>query len=243
MRLLEHSDSIKQAVDLRGACIALDDCYEVWDSGFISIPYNFKIQELSSMVRMLQAGGRPAAGDAANGGNGAASSGAASTSGQKGNGATAGAASGARTGTPAAARAGAGSPEPSRPAPASAWPPTPSPSRPGGVANGAVVSGVHGASAAGPTLVPKAAAASRSGRHSPALVRQSVVVTRHTPQPHRVTPQPRVGPTGRPDGAPRPAAGKRPGTVRPAYAPRTAVPPQAAVRPAGSVGRAVMRLL
>jgi len=28
-RLLENAPLIKQAVDLRGACIALDDCYEV----------------------------------------------------------------------------------------------------------------------------------------------------------------------------------------------------------------------
>lgn len=59
MRLLEHANTIRQAVNLKGACIALDDCYEVWDSGFISIPYNFKIQELTGMVRMLQSGQRP----------------------------------------------------------------------------------------------------------------------------------------------------------------------------------------
>ncbi|KAJ9527460.1 hypothetical protein QJQ45_025732 [Haematococcus lacustris] len=59
MKLLDNADVIKQAVDLKGSCIALDDCYEVWDSGFISIPYNFKITELSSMVRMLQSGQRP----------------------------------------------------------------------------------------------------------------------------------------------------------------------------------------
>jgi len=29
---------------------------QVWDSGFISIPYNFKIEELSNIVRMLQSG-------------------------------------------------------------------------------------------------------------------------------------------------------------------------------------------
>ncbi len=29
MRLLDHAEVIKQAVDLRGSCIALDDCYEV----------------------------------------------------------------------------------------------------------------------------------------------------------------------------------------------------------------------
>ena len=29
MRMLDNADVIKQAVDLKGACIALDDCYEV----------------------------------------------------------------------------------------------------------------------------------------------------------------------------------------------------------------------
>lgn len=57
-RLLENAELIKQVVDLKGACIALDDCYEVWDSGFISIPYNFKINELGQMVRLLQSGGK-----------------------------------------------------------------------------------------------------------------------------------------------------------------------------------------
>uniref|UniRef100_A0A7S3QVQ9 DUF4460 domain-containing protein n=1 Tax=Dunaliella tertiolecta TaxID=3047 RepID=A0A7S3QVQ9_DUNTE len=59
MRLLDNADVIKQVVDLRGACIALDDCYEVWDSGFISIPYNFKIEELSNMLPKLQLGQHP----------------------------------------------------------------------------------------------------------------------------------------------------------------------------------------
>ncbi|GLI69251.1 hypothetical protein VaNZ11_013828, partial [Volvox africanus] len=40
-RLLEHADLIKTTVNLKGASIALDDCYELWDSGFISVPYNF----------------------------------------------------------------------------------------------------------------------------------------------------------------------------------------------------------
>ncbi len=44
----------------------------MWDSGFISIPYNFKIQELSSMVKMLQSGQRPGAEGSGNG-NGSAS--------------------------------------------------------------------------------------------------------------------------------------------------------------------------
>jgi len=80
-RLLDNAHIIRQAVDLRGACIALDDCYEVWDSGFISIPYNFQIQELPAMVRMLQAGQRPQAAGAA---AAAAASGAPAASGMGG---------------------------------------------------------------------------------------------------------------------------------------------------------------
>ena len=43
-RLLEHAESIRQSVDLSGASLAIDDCYEVWGSGFISIPYDFTLQ-------------------------------------------------------------------------------------------------------------------------------------------------------------------------------------------------------
>lgn len=53
-RLLENAEVIKEAVDLRGASIALDDCYEIWGSGFISIPYDFKLQELpKKLVKLL----------------------------------------------------------------------------------------------------------------------------------------------------------------------------------------------
>jgi hypothetical protein len=54
-RLLEHAPAIKQSVDLRGASLAIDDCYEVWGSGFISIPYDFTLQELQpQLVKLLQ---------------------------------------------------------------------------------------------------------------------------------------------------------------------------------------------
>jgi hypothetical protein len=33
MRLLDNAETIKKAVDLRGSCIALDDCYEVSSAG------------------------------------------------------------------------------------------------------------------------------------------------------------------------------------------------------------------
>ena len=46
-RLLESAAQLKrQGVDLSGACLAIDDCYEVWDSGFISIPHDFEVGEL-----------------------------------------------------------------------------------------------------------------------------------------------------------------------------------------------------
>jgi hypothetical protein len=43
-RLLEHAETIRKTVDLSGASLAIDDCYEVWGSGFISIPYDFTLQ-------------------------------------------------------------------------------------------------------------------------------------------------------------------------------------------------------
>lgn len=46
-RLLESAEQLqRQGVDLSGACLAIDDCYEVWDSGFISIPHDFEVGEL-----------------------------------------------------------------------------------------------------------------------------------------------------------------------------------------------------
>ncbi|KAK9817188.1 hypothetical protein WJX72_010816 [[Myrmecia] bisecta] len=52
-RLLENADAIRAAVDLSGASIAIDDCYELWDSGFISIPYDFRVQELQPELQKL----------------------------------------------------------------------------------------------------------------------------------------------------------------------------------------------
>lgn len=72
-RLLEYAPTIKQSVDLRGASLAIDDCYEVWGSGFISIPYDFTLQELQPQLRKLLSAGK-AAGNGSNG-YGASSSG------------------------------------------------------------------------------------------------------------------------------------------------------------------------
>lgn len=42
-RLAAAGPAIRQAgVDLSGASLAIDDCYELWDSGFISVPFDFK---------------------------------------------------------------------------------------------------------------------------------------------------------------------------------------------------------
>lgn len=43
-RLLEAAPLIRSHVDLSGVSIAIDDCYEMWGSGFISIPYDFSLQ-------------------------------------------------------------------------------------------------------------------------------------------------------------------------------------------------------
>lgn len=56
-RLLQHASTIKQSVDLAGASIAIDDCYELWESGFISIPYDFDISELQPQLQKLLAAG------------------------------------------------------------------------------------------------------------------------------------------------------------------------------------------
>eukprot|EP00878_Enallax_costatus_P029581 GHUV01032097.1.p1 GENE.GHUV01032097.1~~GHUV01032097.1.p1 ORF type:complete len:235 (-),score=87.50 GHUV01032097.1:501-1205(-) len=72
-RLLEFAPTIKQTVDLRGASLAIDDCYEVWGSGFISIPYDFTLQELQPQLRKLLSAGKAASNGSSNG-NGASSS-------------------------------------------------------------------------------------------------------------------------------------------------------------------------
>lgn len=47
-RLVDNARAIGISVDLSGASIAIDDCYELWDSGFISIPYDFQARWRSS---------------------------------------------------------------------------------------------------------------------------------------------------------------------------------------------------
>jgi hypothetical protein len=63
-RLLGSADALKRSgVDLSGASLAIDDCYEVWGSGFISIPYDFELTDLQPQLqRLLGAGSAPGAG-------------------------------------------------------------------------------------------------------------------------------------------------------------------------------------
>ena len=39
-----------------GASIAIDDCYELWESGFVSIPYNFELRDLEPQLQRLLRG-------------------------------------------------------------------------------------------------------------------------------------------------------------------------------------------
>lgn len=50
-RLVENADYILQHVELKGIFLAIDDCYELWESGFISIPYNFEIETLCEKLK------------------------------------------------------------------------------------------------------------------------------------------------------------------------------------------------
>ena len=39
-----------------GASIAIDDCYELWESGFVSIPYDFELRDLQPQLQKLLQG-------------------------------------------------------------------------------------------------------------------------------------------------------------------------------------------
>lgn len=70
-RLVEAAPSIRASLDLSGVSLAIDDCYDVWDSGFVSIPFDFALADLKPQLLALLA---PPAADASNGAsrNGAA---------------------------------------------------------------------------------------------------------------------------------------------------------------------------
>ncbi|KAL3142186.1 hypothetical protein ABBQ38_002537 [Trebouxia sp. C0009 RCD-2024] len=52
-RLIQHGPTVRQAADLSGITIAIDDRYEVWGSGIISIPWNFRMQDLKPQLLKL----------------------------------------------------------------------------------------------------------------------------------------------------------------------------------------------
>lgn len=52
-QLLATADAVKAAFDLSGFAIAIDDCYEVTDSGLISIPWDFSTQDLQPQLLKL----------------------------------------------------------------------------------------------------------------------------------------------------------------------------------------------
>lgn len=57
-RLLESAPAIRAAgVNLEGASLAIDDCYELWDSGFISIPHDFSLSDLKPRLQALLGSG------------------------------------------------------------------------------------------------------------------------------------------------------------------------------------------
>lgn len=57
-RLIDNAAALRASVDLTGVTLAIDDRFEVWDSGYISIPYDFQVGELQRQLgyRLLGAG-------------------------------------------------------------------------------------------------------------------------------------------------------------------------------------------
>eukprot|EP00210_Caulerpa_lentillifera_P000315 g308.t1 len=52
-RLIKNAEVIRQTVDLSEAGIAIDSNYQAWDSGFISIPYDYHLKELKPNLQKL----------------------------------------------------------------------------------------------------------------------------------------------------------------------------------------------
>lgn len=66
-QLIRSAAAVKQHVDLSGVTLAIDDCYDVWGSGIISIPWDFSVQDLKPQLLKLLGPGpqkpeRPAVG-------------------------------------------------------------------------------------------------------------------------------------------------------------------------------------
>ena len=57
-RLLAAAPEIRRAVDLTGACICIDDCYDAWDNGYVSLPYDFSVGDVApALIRLLSGAG------------------------------------------------------------------------------------------------------------------------------------------------------------------------------------------
>lgn len=71
-RLVKAAPSIRAAMDLSGVSLAIDDCYDVWDSGFVSIPYDFNLADIEPKLKALLSApvGAPAAAASGAGMNG-----------------------------------------------------------------------------------------------------------------------------------------------------------------------------
>ncbi|KAL0042322.1 hypothetical protein WJX77_009053 [Trebouxia sp. C0004] len=52
-QLIQNAEAVKQSFDLSGIVVAIDDYYEVWGSGDISIPWNFSAQDLKPQLLKL----------------------------------------------------------------------------------------------------------------------------------------------------------------------------------------------
>lgn len=52
-RLVKVGDQIKDSLDLSEISLAIDDRYDVWDSGIISIPYDFTISDFEPKLKAL----------------------------------------------------------------------------------------------------------------------------------------------------------------------------------------------
>lgn len=55
-KLVEVGDQIKNRLDLSDISLAIDDRYDVWDSGIISIPYDFTMSDIEPKLKALLSG-------------------------------------------------------------------------------------------------------------------------------------------------------------------------------------------
>lgn len=69
-RLIEAAPSLRATLDLSNVSLAIDDCYDVWDSGFVSIPFDFALSDLQPQLRALLAPPELTAATRDGGGNG-----------------------------------------------------------------------------------------------------------------------------------------------------------------------------